>query len=254
MTILVTVPYFGCPDLIDRCVASILGQTERDIAVLVIGDGEVPPITLRDDRLEVVTLPENNGPYFCQQVAITASPFPWYAVVGADDYLEPDHLERLLALTPRSDAVATGTVWFHDLAGNVKVHEAPTNGYEVGLFGTDRLRSVGGHNPTERVGQDTLLLHVLTLTGPVVRTTHPTYHRIKREGSLMTSPWTGKGTPYRNDVKRRNRIVLRRCTELASSLPALRTFREQLIPLHVRNEVAEHAARVAARLGQAVAA
>lgn len=242
MTVLVAVPYFGCPDEVERCVRSILGQTVRDIAVLVMGDGETPPLALTDDRLDVVTFRENRGPYYLQQVALEASPFDWYAPIGADDWIEPDHIERLLQVG--ADAVATGAVWFHDLAGSVHVHEAA---YEVGLFRTERIRSIGGHNASERMGQDTLMLRLLALTGDLRHTTHPTYHRVKRPNSLMTSPWTGKGTPARNDMRRRNRIVMAKCLDLVSP-HAIKAFRHQLVPQHIHEAVARDADTVRARL------
>lgn len=248
MTILVTVPYFGVPELVGRCVQSILGQTHRDIAVVVVGDGERPPVSFADSRLEVYTLPDNHGPYFAQMVALTASPFDRYAPVGADDWLEPDHLERLVAVG--GEAVVTGAVWFHNLAGGVSIHEG---NYEVGLFDRDRLLSIGGHNPNERVGQDSLLIHLLRTTGDLRATHHPTYHRIKRPDSLMTSPLTGKGTPYRNDVRRRNRIVLADCKALGTE-ERIRAYRERLVPAHIRNELLEHAARLSERLGRSVVA
>jgi hypothetical protein len=248
VTILVTVPYFGCPDLVETCVRSILHQTVTDLAVLVLGDGEEPPIHIRDDRLDVLTFRENRGPYFRQQSAIVANPFDRYAVVGADDWLEPDHFERLLAID--GDAVLTGAVWFHNLAGGVSVHRA---NYEVGVFATDRLRAIGGHNPAERVGQDSLLIHLLRLTGPVAGTDHPTYHRVKRHDSLMTSALTGQGTPYRNDVRRRNRVVYARCEQLGHPA-AIRAYRESLVPEPIRLELAADADRISTRLGQAVAA
>ncbi|HEX5013010.1 MAG TPA: glycosyltransferase family A protein [Candidatus Limnocylindrales bacterium] len=248
MTILVAVPYYGVPELVGRCVQSILAQTVRDIAVVVIGDGERPPLAIADSRLEVYSIPDNHGPYFAQQVALLASPFDRYAPVGADDWLEPEHLERLV--DAGGEAVVTGAVWFHNLAGGVSVHEG---NYEVGLFDRDRLLSIGGHNPSERVGQDSLLIHLLRHTGDLRATHHPTYHRVKRPDSLMTSALTGKGTPYRNDVRRRNRIVLAECKRLGT-VDAIRDYRERIVPAHVRNEVLEHAARLSERLGRAVAA
>jgi glycosyltransferase involved in cell wall biosynthesis len=249
MTVLVTVPYFGCPDLVEKAVRSILAQTERDIAVLVIGDGEAPPVRIRDNRLEVVTLRENRGPYYCQQVALTANPFGWYTPVGADDYLAPDHIERLLAVG--SDLVLTGAVWFHPMAGAVSIHRG---NYEVGLFRNERMLAIGGHNSTERVGQDSLLIHLLKLVYPDVRATdRPTYHRVKRAGSLMTSPLTGKGTPYRNDVRRRNRLVYAECGRLRD-IAAIRRYRDSLVPSWMWDQVARDAGLVAERLGPAVAA
>ncbi len=247
MTTLVAIPYWRCPDLVDKAVRSMLGQTDRDIAVVVIGDGEEPPLRVRDPRLEVYTLPENRGPYFAQQVALLASPHRWYAPHGADDWSEPDHLERLAAA---GDNVITGAVWFHDRSGNVKRHDA---GYEVGRFARDRLLSIGGHNPAERMGQDTLMIRLLRLTGDLGATHHPTYHRVKRSGSLMTSPLTGIGSPARNEMRARNRVVFAECQRLGS-VKAIREYRESLVPERIRDEVAFHAGRLAQRLGVEVAA
>ena len=247
MTILVVIPYYGVPDLIETCVRSVLRQTVSDLAVLVLGDGEDPPVHVHDDRLDVLTFADNRGPYWRQQSAILANPFERYAVVGADDWLEPDHFERLLAVG--GSAVLTGAVWFHPLHGETSVHRG---NYEVGLFGTERLREIGGHNPTERVGQDSLLIHLLRMTGPLEATDHPTYHRVKRPGSLMTSALTGKGTPYRNDVRRRNRVVLAACE--GRPRDGIREYRESIVPEWARLGVHEDADRIASRLGQAVAA
>lgn len=249
MTTLVAIPYWGCPELVERAVRSVLSQTIRDIAVLVIGDGQEPPLAgIHDSRLEVYTLPDNHGPYFAQQVALTASPFPWYAPHAADDWSEPDHLERLFAVG--GDAVLTGAVWFHNRSGRVSLHQAT---YEVGLFATDRLRALGGHNPAERMGQDTLMIRLLRFTGEPRATTYPTYHRIKRPGSLMTANDTAPGSPARNAMRARNRTVLAECVRV-ERVSEIRRYRESLVPPALADEVREHAARVAVRLGQEVAA
>lgn len=251
MTTLVAVPYWRCREYVDKAVRSILAQTITDLAVLVIGDGEEPPIAhLRDSRLEVYTLPENRGPYFAQQVALTASPFPWYAPHAADDWTEPDHLERLFAAGLDDGAVLTGAVWFHNRNGGVSPHHAT---YEVGLFATSRLRDLGGHNPAERMGQDTLMIRLLRMTGDPRATSHPTYHRLKRPESLMTANDTAPGSPARNAMRTRNRAVIAECSRLEHP-HAIRRFRESIVPEDIAAEVAHHAARVRERLGEEVAA
>lgn len=242
MTIAVAMPYFGCPELVERAVRSVLRQTLRDLVVIVVGDGEEPPLAKHtDSRLVVLTLPENRGPYFAQQVVLGASPFEWYAPHAADDWSDPDHLERLMAVG--GTAIITGAVWFH--AGrHVRLHYAP---YEVGLFSTDRLRRLGGHNPAERIGQDTLLMRLLRLTGPVRVTQHPTYHRVRRKGSLMTDPATRPGSRARNEMRRRNWHVYRTARELGSP-DSIRAWRLQQIPPAINEELAEQTARLRAML------
>src|SRR5690606_19830376 len=118
---------------------------------------------------------------------------------------------------------------------------------------TERLRELGGHNPNERMGQDSLLIKLLRFTGETAATHHPTYHRVKREGSLMTANDTAPGSPARNAVRARNRVVLAECVRLGDLL-RIRRYRESLVPPRVADEVALHALRIGERLGQAVAA
>lgn len=248
MTTLVCIPYFGCPELVERAVRSVLDQTHRDLQLVVIGDGEPPPVRSRDTRLEVFTLSENRGPYFAQSVALAASPHGWYAPVGADDWIEPDHLETLLATG--GTAVVPGVVWFHS-NGSVKEHAGL---YEVGAFTTQRLREIGGYNPDERIGQDTLMMRILRDVGGLTETTKPTYHRVKRPGSLTTAPETGFGSKARNDMRARNRHVFAAVHKRRRRPDLVRAYRESVVPAQIRDEVSEQALRLSAYLGQAVAA
>lgn len=241
MTIAVAMPYFGCPELVERAVRSVLRQTVRDLALIVVGDGEAPPLRVRDNRLVVLTLPENRGPYFAQQVVLGANPFPWYAPHGADDWSDPDHLAGLMSLG--GSAVLTGAVWFHN-GPNVTLNVAP---YEVGLFSTERLRKLGGHNPAERIGQDTLLMRLLRLTGPVRVTKRATYHRVRRPGTLMTAPATRPGSPARNQMRARNRAVYRKAVALRD-VDRIREWRLSQVPPPLSCELEEQTDRLRALL------
>lgn len=247
MTTLVCVPYYDCEGYVTKCVRSILAQTDRDIHVVVIGDGQIPPLRVADSRLEVYVLPTNHGPYFAQQLALLASPHRWFAPHGADDYSDPDHLERLHALG--GDAVITGAVWWHQ-NGTVKLHEAR---YEVGLFARERLLAIGGHNPAERIGQDSLLIRLLDLTGPLCATHSPTYHRVKRPGSLMSAYATRPGSPARNEMRARNRAVLLNA-QILGETDKIRDYRLGIVPRIVADDLAEHVERLRVRLGEPVTA
>jgi hypothetical protein len=151
--------------------------------------------------------------------------------------VDPDHIERLAAYKTE---VATGVVWFHSGSKKPKVlHKL----YEVGLFRTARLREVGGYNPAERLGQDSLTMRMLRITGGLKASTHPTYHRVNRANSLCTSPNTKKGSPARNEMRVRNRAVLARCERLETA-ERIRAYRETLIPTEIRDELGEHNERL----------
>lgn len=187
-SVTVAIPYYGAAEYIEQAVRSALGQTHKDLRVVVVGDGERPSIPFEDPRLAVHTLARNHGGApFAQQVALLATPDEWYAPMGADDWLEPDHIERLLAVG--APAVATGRVFWHEqreAGGPVRGVGARRVWYETGLFRADLLRSIGGYDPRERSGQDNCLLWLLEVYGGlVVRSGLPTYHRLKRyQGSV----------------------------------------------------------------------
>ena len=256
MTTLVAMSYYRHPQWVERAVRSVLAQTERDIHVLVVGDGEAPPLSkVRDSRLDVHTLRANHGTYFVHQVMLAANPHEWYAPVDADDWVDPEHLERIIALD--SDAVATGTVWFHSSAG-VRVwglQDTRRPWYHVGRFSTARLRGVGGYDPGERVGQDTLVLRMLRVSGGLTRWAppDPTYHRFRHPGTLTTAPGTGLRSAERMAARKRNAIVYAAADKLRTP-DAIRKYRTRHFRPAVVAEVAAEAERLRARLGVAVAA
>lgn len=247
MTVLVAIPYYGVPELVGRAVRSVLAQTHRDLVCLVIGDGDDPPLAgeIADPRLRVWRLARNRGTYFGLQLALLASPHRWFAPHAADDWSDPGHLEQLLAVAGADgDAVITGAVWWEQ-AGRTTVHEAR---YEVGLFARDRLLAIGGYNPAERMGQDSLLIRLLDATGPLRATHSPTYHRVRRPGSLTTSSETGLRTLARRQMRRRNRAILAESIRLRrpSSIAAYRT---SLVPRPLARELEREVRRLRAVLG-----
>jgi hypothetical protein len=249
MTICVSMPYYGVPDLVERAVRSVLAQTERDIHLVVVGDGEEPPLRrIRDTRLDVFTMRTNRGAYFCHQLVLNASPHEWWSPHDADDWTERDHLERLRS--KRGTAIVSGAIWFHTREG-VKKHHVAT--YWIGLYARERLLSFGGFNPSVRVGQDSLTLHMLRLSGSVARTSVPTYHRVKREGSLTTDPLTNMQSTYRRSVRSQNRRIVAACKGLPD-LAAVRRYREGLVPLDVREAMDEEVGRLRAVIGSPAAA
>jgi len=245
MTIAVAMPYWGCPDLVERAVRCVLAQTYRDLQLVVIADGEDPPLrNVRDSRLEVYRLPENRGAYFGLQLVLEASPHDWYGPHAADDTSEPEHYEVLgtVAARRKTEAVTAGAVYWGE--GRDAVRNA---NYEVGVYRKRRLLAFGGYDPSARVAQDTLLIHLLRLTGTVAASTTPTYHRIKRPYSLTTTLETGLRSPYRLAVRAQNRKVLSACRRLRS-VEKIRAYRLGLVPAQLRDELAEHVERLSARM------
>jgi hypothetical protein len=210
VTVTIAIPYSAdAAPFIDKCIRSALGQTHKDVRVVVVGDGEVPPISFEDPRLVVHTLARNHGGApFAQQVALLATPDKWYAPLGADDWLEPDHVERLLA--EGKTAVATGLVFWSTLrspTGDQRGEGLKKVWYETGLFRADRLLAFGGYDVSEQNGQDNCVLWLLEAYGGLaVRGFPPTYHRLKRYyGSVSVD---SHGTPERRASDARTNTIV----------------------------------------------
>lgn len=238
VTVLVGIPTYNVDrELVEKCVRSVLAQTHRDLVCVVVGDGEKPRLPISDSRLVVYSYPINRGAYFAQMVALGASPYAWYAPVGSDDWLDPDHIEKLAA---HGTDMATGAVWYHNGGNPVKViHKL----YEVGLYRTARMLAVGGYNPAERMGQDSMLLRAMRIVAPMGATTIPTYHRVQRPGSLCTHPDTKKGSPAREAMRVRNRVIVAKCEALKAA-DRIHDYRWSLVPPAIRDELGEHNERL----------
>ena len=232
----VVIPYYDAAEYIEQAVRSALEQTVAP-QVVVIGDGQPVPLTFEHPRLTVYELPENHGTYFAIQLALLASPHRWFSVLGADDYLDPDHLERLIALG--KPAVTMSSVSLSVNGGPERVYRSKGS-FDVGVHDAAMLRSIGGYNPAERIGQDTLTMKIIGRTYGLTVSDCPTYHRRKHPDSLTTGAQYGHGSQARREMRTRNRAVWAECLRLTSR-SAIRDYRASLVPADVFGALQEYA-------------
>ena len=236
MTVLVAIPFWHAGPYIERAVRSVLAQTDRDLVVLVCGDGEVPEVGIHDDRLVVHAFKAWHGAPFVQQAMLLGSPFEFYAPFGADDWADADHLELARSIGPN---VAAGALWWH-IGDSPRPARVWNHGgrklYEVGRYRTEDMRAVGGYGAQEQCSQDVLMLGLMARLG-LRRTDRPTYHRVRRPDSLTTRPDTGIHSPLRSQIRHRNRLILAHCQGRA--LTHVRRYRERLLPDGLRTELAD---------------
>lgn len=253
MTVLVAIPYGGPehPESLCRAVESVLAQTYEDLVCLVVGDGVPVPELPDDPRVVTYSTKTPRGCYFVRQVMLEASPYQWHAPVDSDDWVDETHLRVMFDHLGDTEAALPRQVRGWVEGRGPKVYGMGR--YHVGLMGTARMRAFGGYGPHERVGQDTLMLRILALVGPVRSVSHPvTYNRVRREGSLTMDPETKHESPEREAVRGRNWTVFRQARRLRRA-QAIRAYRASIVPEDVAADLRSEVARLRRRLGKAEA-
>ena len=103
MRVSVVVPVHNAERFIERAVESVLGQSYRDIELLLVDDGSSDTSADRcsayasnDSRVSVITQ-ENRGPAAARNTGIDNASGDFIFFLDADDYLEPETLEKLIA-------------------------------------------------------------------------------------------------------------------------------------------------------------
>ncbi len=98
----VVVPTHGRSDVLrSRAIASALGQTRRDLELIVVVDGADPATIedlggIEDPRLRVVSYGERRGAGGARDAGVAASTGRWVAFLDDDDEWAPDKIERQL--------------------------------------------------------------------------------------------------------------------------------------------------------------
>lgn len=251
----VAVPFRGDMFMLRKCVTSLRAQTFRDLRILVIGDGQKPGLRTTDSRVQVYTLPTNKGAYFARAVALAATTTPFHGVVDADDWVEHEWAETLLATG--ADAVQHGCRF-------VEQHGRPTEivpwkrarrpvhpklGHytsHAGIYGTERLRAAGGYSPAFRIGYDSFLSSILRLLGPVAIVDRPLYHRRVHDTSLTQAADTRIGTQYRERIREQLGAAYRRAYRVRHRPEQVREVVAELTPSYLWDEVAAHAEKARA--------
>ena len=101
MSFSVVIPLHQGEQTVVRAVASVLGQTSRPAEVVVVDDGstDTGPDLVRHSfpTVKVIEQP-NQGGGAARNAGINASTADWVALLDADDYWLPWHLEHLAAM------------------------------------------------------------------------------------------------------------------------------------------------------------
>ena len=108
-TISVIVPVYNVEEYLPRCLESILGQTYRDLQVILVDDGSTDgssrlcaEFAERDPRIECIRI-SNSGVSAARNRGLEAAKGRWIGFVDADDYIESGFYETLVTHLTHSD-------------------------------------------------------------------------------------------------------------------------------------------------------
>lgn len=121
LSISVIIPVFNRPQKIQACIQSILNQTVPPTEIIVVDDGstdETPNILNQfRDRIQTISLPQNQGVSAARNCGITQSTGDWIALCDSDDTWEPQKLEKqsqFIRQYPFFEIIQSEEIWIRN--------------------------------------------------------------------------------------------------------------------------------------------
>lgn len=118
----IIVPIYNSAKWLKRCVNSLIGQTYRNIEILLINDGSKDnslnicnEYAKKDNRIVVIDK-KNTGVSATRNAGLKAAKGEYIQFVDSDDYIEPQMCEMLVKAIDNSDMVICGMrIWKDDI-------------------------------------------------------------------------------------------------------------------------------------------
>ena len=133
----IIVPVYNAEKYLDRCLESILGQSYKNIELIIVDDGSTDQSRSvceryagRDSRVKLI-FQEKKGVLVARLRGISESNGVFIAWADADDWMEKDYLEKLVFLQHDSDADLVAVAHFHDIGED---HAIVKNGISDGVY------------------------------------------------------------------------------------------------------------------------
>ncbi len=102
MKVAVIVPMYGTEKFVEECVAGIIGQTYKDLEIILIDDGSpdrvgeiADRLAASDERIKVIHIP-NGGVGNARRVGIQSTDCEFSFFMDSDDCLAPDCIQKLV--------------------------------------------------------------------------------------------------------------------------------------------------------------
>lgn len=145
------VPYYGEHEFVGEAVASLLGQTHRNLEVTIVNDGSFEPEDAvlaelaEDPRVRVLTQ-LNDGESSARNLGVLDADGKYVAMLDADNLYEPEFVERAVAMFEADPALAYVTCWLNFIGDEAAIENYGTEGFPAlgnGVRSDDAINSDG---------------------------------------------------------------------------------------------------------------
>ena len=218
----VIIPVYNVEPYLARCLDSVLSQTHTNLEVLIVDDGSTDnsglicdEISKKDGRVRV-SHKASGGVSSARNAGMDAARGDWVAFVDADDWIEPDMLEKLLRAASENGAqmAGCGYVQYRPGGNRVKVTCPELDGFVRSadileyyirendfvrvwslIYSRDMLESDGAgskirFNKELLLREDTpFVVEAMLVAGSFAYVPEALYHYCWREGSLVNAPF-----------------------------------------------------------------
>ena len=208
----VVLPVWNPGPEIARCIRSLREQSLRKIELIFVDDlgtdggmDLVRAAAAEDDRIRIITNPQNLGPGPSRNAGIEAARGEYLSFVDPDDYVGPDFLELLYRKASEEDLdIVKGRIVYEREDGTVAPHYEPndaimdglkagrplyslfTYGHQSAIYRKRMLTESGARYGTSRRAQDTtFLLKACAAAATFGVENSACYYFVERQGSAM---------------------------------------------------------------------
>ena len=209
----VVVPVYNAGPYLRQCLDSIAAQTYPNMEVILVddastdGSGQIcKEYAERDERFQYVRFPANRGPSAARNEGVGRAAGAFLSFVDADDYVEPDLLEKLYrSLTESGADISTcGADGIRLESGPARTYSraeavcclakgAPFNHVPWGKLYCAELARACPFDENVFYSEDLLFLYeALKRSEKVSCIPDVLYHYVSREGSQMRSGMSGR--------------------------------------------------------------
>ncbi|ETW10988.1 glycosyl transferase family protein [Roseivivax marinus] len=195
---------YNAADHIETAIRAVLGQSWRDLTLIVVDDGSrdgtperVAALAASDERLRLMRTERNGGTYLAKNLGIRAGAAPFVALCDADDMWMPDHAALHLAEMLRHPEVMVTTSHWIRMFGtggiDIKPQGAVTEVCPHSTFFRRAAFDRVGYFDSVRIGADREILGRIALEyGPSGLRDIPKVLTLgRRHGASLTTSGTG---------------------------------------------------------------